>query len=120
VFRAKRLADIATDQMRSLRVRAFVHALMDAQKGAYAQIGAEAPDRIRALAATNAAAASALLSERWLAGEQTRKAAAIPTTLRALSATEYELLEQHGFESASWSARLFPGWRVALSPSAAQ
>lgn len=107
-FRAKRILDIALDQTRALRIRALAHFLeRNAERGAYAQMGADPVQRVRAYANQRPEAADALSRYAWLPADEIRLAAAHPTTLWPLTVQEFERLERHGYESLRWNELLF-------------
>jgi NTE family protein len=77
IFRLKRVADIMSDQSKTLRVRAFVHYLKGSPKaGAYLAI--KAPDNSKE------------------GNSSARFAWSFPTTLRRLNPKEFDLLSDHG------------------------
>lgn len=107
-FRVKRILDIALDQTRALRIRALAHFLeRHSERGAYAQIGADPVQRVRAYASRRPEASDTLLRHAWLPADEIRLAAAHPTTLWPLTLEEFDRLERHGFESIRWNELLF-------------
>jgi NTE family protein len=77
VFRLKRVADIMSDQSRSLRVRAFANYIQRTpMSGAYLNIGG--------------------LMSSQLTGADAQFAATFPTTLRRLNTAEFERIVNHG------------------------
>jgi NTE family protein len=102
-FRAMRILDLALDQSRALRVRMLSQLLKRGWVGIYAQIGANAVDRLNSYQNAAPAAASELLTKDWLSAEGVGAAAAHPTTLFKLSRQEFDRLERHGYESALWN-----------------
>jgi len=113
-FRAKRIADIALDQTRALRVRSFVKFIQDnASSGTYIQIGAEARSRITTYRSHNEEQAEKLLTDDWLDNGQVELAANHSTNLRKLTLEAYDRLEQHGYETAKWNDLLFDTEPVA-------
>ncbi len=108
-FRFKRLADIALDQCRSLRVRALVNFIQASPTaGAYVGIGTAAEPAIRRFAKGREALAAELLTEKWLTADDAKRAATYDTTLRRMSESSFDLLEQHGYETAKWNMELMP------------
>lgn len=99
--RFKRIADIAFDQCRALRVRAFMSFLKKAPAaGAYVGIGAHAVSTIKNFATGQEALAKKLLREDWLSDDDATRAASYSTTLRQLKVSAFDLLERHGYETA--------------------
>ena len=115
-FRLKRVADIMSEQTRALRVRSFVNFLQSyPNSGAYLQIGTQAEIKLRAYRSSNAAMADLLLGESWVSGKDVRHAASYQTTLRRMSAVDFDLLERHGYETAKWNLSLFSSDQRAQS-----
>ena len=107
-FRLKRISDIMSDQGRALRVRSFINFLQsNPDKGSYFQIGADARKKIETYQHHNQSGASALLNETWLSAQDAERAANYITTLRKMSAYDFELIHRHGYEMAKWYLRLF-------------
>jgi NTE family protein len=102
-FRAMRILDLALDQSRALRIRALSQFLRRGWVGLYAQIGANAVDRLNSYRDTSPQAAEMLLRREWLSADEVRAAATHPTTLFKLSELEFDRLERHGYESALWN-----------------
>ncbi|MDR5804982.1 hypothetical protein [Caballeronia sp. LZ001] len=106
-FRFKRIADIALDQSRALRVRAFVSFLQQQpDSGAYLGIGADAQSSIRRFRSGKEAVAASLLAGKWLQAEQAREAAGYDTTLSKMPTAGFDLLALHGYETAKWNIEL--------------
>lgn len=81
VFRLKRVADIMSDQSRSLRVRAFANYIQRTPiTGAYLNIGG--------------------LMSSQLTGSDARFSASFPTTLRRLNTSEFDRIFNHGVNVA--------------------
>ena len=107
-FRAKRIADIALEQTRALRVRSFVNFIKtNKSAGLYLQLGARPINRIRKYANQNELSASRLLEEKWLSNDEIDVAVRYRTDIRQLTIRDYEILEQHGYETAKWNDLLF-------------
>lgn len=107
-FRVKRIADIALDQTRALRIRSLIKFFQaDPTLGMYLQLGAHAPGRMAQYSASNPAAASALLSEAWLDEGEVELAAREPTSLGRLTPEACGRLERHGYETARWNELIF-------------
>lgn len=114
-FRFKRIADIALDQCRALRIRAFINFLQrNPSSGAYVGIGTTAEPAIKRLAPGREAFAEELLQESWLSDKDTRQAATYSTTLRQLTEPTFDLLARHGYETAKWNLEL-----MSQTPTAA-
>lgn len=107
-FRFKRIADIALDQTRALRVRSFVNFLQrHPSRGAYIQLGARPQESIERFRQGREHAADDLLRRTWLQAEAIKAAATYPTTLRRLSESDFDLVVRHGYETAMWNDILF-------------
>lgn len=106
-FRFKRIADIALDQTRALRVRAFVNFLKrHPADGAYLQLGASPVETIKRFVRGRENVAERLLDLDWLQVSAVETAARYPTTLRRMSASDFDLLARHGWETARWNDEL--------------
>lgn len=106
--RFKRLADIMSDQTRAIRVRALVNYLQcNAASGAYIMIGSEAVKSLEMFGATNEVAKERLLGKKWLSLDESRRAKQYPTNLKKMSGDTFDLLVQHGYETAMWNCELF-------------
>jgi NTE family protein len=118
-FRIKRILDIALDQTRALRIRALAHFLeRHSERGAYAQIGADPVQRVRAYAGRRPEVAEALSRHAWLSPCEISLAASHPTTLWPLTSEEFDRLERHGYESIRWNELLFGN--QSIEPSASE
>jgi NTE family protein len=107
-FRFKRIADIALDQTRALRVRSFVNFLQQHHlRGAYLQLGANPVETIKRFRQGREDVAGELLRSSWLEAESIKDAATYPTTLRRLSESDFDLIARHGYETAMWNHVLF-------------
>jgi len=112
-FRFKRIADIALDQTRSLRVRALMNFLQqEPESGAYLGIGAAASTNIRRLAAGRESVAARLQAHGWVPEAEARLAAAYRTTLCRMTEPSFDLIARHGYETAKWNLELLAGWPV--------
>ena len=88
VFRLKRVADIMSDQSRSLRVRAFANYIQSTPlAGAYLNIGG--------------------LMSSQLTGFDARFSASFPTTLRRLDTDEFDRIANHGLNVADYVRQEF-------------
>lgn len=110
-FRLKRIMDITMEQVRALRLRAFMPFLLEQPgRGAYVQIGVEAQTGIQKLLkeipGQRSSAAAELLKKQWMSDSEVSLAAQEPTSLAQLSPKAFDRLEAHGYESAKWSALL--------------
>jgi NTE family protein len=102
------VADIMSEQARALRVRSFVNFLQSyPSSGAYLQIGTQAESKLRTYRSSNTAMADLLLGQSWVSAKDVRRAASYQTTLRRMSAADFDLLERHGYETAKWNLNLF-------------
>ena len=112
-FRFKRIADVALEQTRALRIRGWINFLQSYPEcGMYLQLGAHAPDRIKQYAENNPEVADGLLKESWLDRKEVERAAAEPTNLRRLTPDAFDRLSRHGYETARWNEILFMRQRV--------
>lgn len=98
--RARRLVDIATDQIRSLRSRTLVdHFQREANSGIYLKIG---NDGHKILNAGNCdAELTDRVSKDCLSKTEVQIASNFATTIRRLTEAEYDLLFRHGWEVAN-------------------
>ena len=100
-FRFKRIADIALEQTRALRIRVWTKFLQShPERGMYLQLGAYAPDRIKKYAKRNSEGAAVLLKDSWLDSKEVERAAAEPTSLGQLTPDAFDRLARHGYETA--------------------
>jgi NTE family protein len=107
--RFKRLADVALDQTRSLRVRSFVNYLkLNPRSGQYLQIGSNAIEGLESFA-PNFAGSAALLagSNAWLESAMVARAVRYPTTLRRMDSKDFDNLMLHGYQTAAWNTLAF-------------
>lgn len=106
-FRFKRIAEIALDQCKTLRVRAFMNFLQNnPAAGAYVRIGTAAVSSIKRFTNGREALAESLLREDWLSDSDARRAATYRTTLQQLDASIFDLLERNGYETAKWKIEM--------------
>lgn len=106
-LRLKRIIDIIQDQCRALRVRVFINGFQENKiVGAYVGIGTEATSSIKKYKKGKEALARNLLQEDWLSEDDVKKAATYPTSLCKLSESTFDLLEQHGYETAKWNIEM--------------
>lgn len=106
-FRFKRIADIALDQCRALRVRSLMNFLLEnPSAGAFVGIGMGASDSIKKFSKGHEATAQELLSVDWLASDDAKKAATYSTTMGQLDTSTFDLIERHGYETTKWNLEL--------------
>jgi NTE family protein len=107
--RFKRIAEIAYDQTRSLRVRSFVNFLkINKASGMYLQIGVDPVEKIKEYGGgLGDSELDMILSYDWLPPEDVQKSAAYPTNLKSMYGNDFELLARHGFETIRWNNLLF-------------
>lgn len=120
-FRFKRIADIALDQSRALRVRAFVNFLQkNPTVGAYLGIGTAAESSIPRFAIGREAIAAELLTQTWLVPDDAKRAAAYDTNLHKMSESSFDLLTRHGYETAKWNMEMMtqePAVKLVTQPA---
>ncbi|STR45166.1 patatin-like phospholipase family protein [Iodobacter fluviatilis] len=106
-FRFKRIADIALDQSRALRVRAFVNFLQkNSSLGAFVGIGADAVQSIRQFSKGRESIADRLLTQNWLSQEEVKSASTYNTNLSLMSESHFDLLARHGYETVKWNMEI--------------
>lgn len=106
-LRLKRIADVAFDQTRSLRVRSFVNFLKkNPESGIYLQIGSNPVSCINEYSLpynivkhTN--------NYEWLSAKDLQAAISYKTTLSCMSEGNFDLLARHGYETALWNELVF-------------
>jgi NTE family protein len=107
-FRLKRLIDIALSQVRALRVRSFVNFIKThSGAGMYLRIGEDAFSAICRLGEPESRLVQELKATHWLSSEEAEKAAHYPTTLKRMHVRDFDLIVQHGYETAQWNAKLW-------------
>ncbi|MBD5401302.1 patatin-like phospholipase family protein, partial [bacterium] len=94
----KRILDISMDQVAALRSRAVMDFIKRTHQGMYIKIGNSA-EKI-ALDSNCSEAIKKNLVEKCLSKEQANKAMNYKTTLKKPDSSSYQLLLQHGFETA--------------------
>jgi NTE family protein len=103
-----RLANVAFDQTRSLRVRALSnYAKTNPGHAYYLQIGADAVSRIATYANDRPAIIQVAQGMKWLSPSMVHQAACYRTSLRQMSETDFDLIARHGYESACWNDLVF-------------
>lgn len=101
IYRLKHVADIMSDQVRSLRVRGLMaHALKEPGNAAYLRIGSNADEFARQFDIQCPEGA-------WMTKEQTAEASTFPTRLMRLTEGKFDILERHGYEAAAVGAAAF-------------
>lgn len=106
-MRFKRIADIALDQTRALRVRSFVSFLLrQPESGLYLQMGANPVQFIQQQAKDNPDNQKRLLEYEWMGNDAVRRSASYPTTLCKMSDTDFQAISRHGYETAKWNREL--------------
>ncbi len=105
--RLKRVADVAFDQARSLRVRSYVNFLKNnPSAGMYLQIGSDPISCINRY--TQACDSQRLKSEyNWLSTKEISAAVAYKTTLARMNVSDFDLITRHGYETALWNEEIF-------------
>jgi NTE family protein len=94
-LRLKRVADLAFDQIRALRVRSLMNYLKHHPgNGALLPIGFAAPH-----------GATVPVSGAFLKPEEATAAACVKTSLTCLSVEQFRLVERHGYETAHWATQ---------------
>jgi len=103
----KRVADVAFDQARSLRVRSYVNFLKNnPSAGMYLQIGSDPISCINRY--TQACDSQRLKSEyNWLSTKEISAAVAYKTTLARMNVSDFDLITRHGYETALWNEEIF-------------
>lgn len=110
-LRFKRIADIALDQTRALRVRSLMGFLQQQpESGAYLGIGTAADAGIRRFLASREKLATQLQADGWLSAAESQSAATYNTTLCRMTKQSFDLIARHGYETAKWNLELAAGW----------
>jgi NTE family protein len=99
-LRIKRLMDVMMDQNRALRVRGFISYVIQSRQGGY--LGIVRTKNIREVIEKQKNPA-AFLSEHLAS-----RVASFPTSLRRLSADDFDLIARHGYETAQLTQTGFP------------
>jgi NTE family protein len=106
---SKRLVDVATDQVRSLRARMLMdYFKQNPGSGAYLKLGMQSKE----LHVRNFAAGADSMNF-----EDVKRAAQIETTLRRLSHEEFSLLFRHGYQVADTTLSTYCGDTLKQVPS---
>lgn len=95
IYRLKHVADIMSDQVRSLRVRGLVaHALKAPGSAAYLRIGSTAHEFAKQFGIPCPEGA-------WMTKQQVAIASTFPTRLMKLTEEKFDILERSGYEAAA-------------------
>jgi NTE family protein len=106
-LRLRRLADVAFDQVRSLRVRSFVNFLKNnLSMGMYLQIGSNPIECIKQYEHSSGAITSNHLHS-WMSEKEVSKATGYKTTLARMRESDFDLIARHGYETALWNELVF-------------
>lgn len=102
--RFKRLADVAMDQTRSLRIRSFSNFLKKQKfSGMYLQIGSDPTKSLQAYAKYTGKS----VPDTWLSEDAIKGAAGYKTNLVRLSPANFDSIARHGHETTSWNIIAF-------------
>lgn len=105
--RLQRVADVAFDQARALRVRSLVNFLKKQKSsGMYLQIGADPVNCIKQFAAKDQIE-SLIASNSWQSSNTVSDALAYKTTLAQMKEADFDLIARHGYETELWNERVF-------------
>lgn len=105
--RLKRIADVAFDQARSLRVRSYVNFLQNNPAAdMYLQIGSNPLVCINRYASTGDIE-KLTRDYDWLSTEKILAAATYKTTLARMMENDFDLLVRHKYETALWNETVF-------------
>jgi len=106
-WRLKRVAEIAFDQARALRVRAFVNFLKgNTASGMYLQIGSNPIACIKEYG-NQAEIKSIATDSSWLSAPQITAAASYRTSLSRMKKEDFDLIARHGYETILWNELAF-------------
>lgn len=107
--RFKRIAGIALEQARALRVRSYVNFLqMQPLAGAYVAITSKPNSYLQRLLERGTPLSNELASEAWLSEAQCEKASILPTTLGQLTPALFDLLATYGYQSTKLNIEICP------------
>ncbi len=95
---ARRLIDIPSEQVRSVRAREAFHYFTKNKCGGYLRIGESVRQILKNLEFTSAEGPAL---DMTLPDDEVTRAAQFKTTLRAMSPEEYRLIFRHGYETCS-------------------
>lgn len=106
-LRFKRIADIALEQTRALRVRSFVNFLQGGpDRGVLVGIGSDAKTSVETYAKSHDHLFHELSNYNWLSAAEAKRAAEYKTSLDKMSESNYDLLLRHGYETAKWNIEI--------------
>lgn len=101
-----RIANIASDQVRSLRIRSFVNFLKNnPENGMYIQIGSKPLEKIKQFRPESVD--QAMKDQDWLDHESVEKSALHKTHLNSILNDDFEMISRHGYETALWNGLVF-------------
>lgn len=105
--RLMRVVDIISDQTRALRIRSFVNFLTkNPSSGMYLQIGSKPVYCIRQYAKPEEVE-KIERNHDWLSDYEVSIAADYKTNLCRMSPEKFDLIEQHGYQTALWNTLVF-------------
>ncbi len=105
--RLQRIADVAFDQARALRVRSLVNYLKEHKSsGMYLQIGSNPVKCIKQFAPKDQIE-NLISSNIWQSSDAISNALTYKTTLAQMKETDFDLLARHGYETALWNEKVF-------------
>lgn len=105
--RVKRLLDMTTDQTRALRTRCFVNFLKkNPSKGLFCQIGMNPKGYKKGYGVCESRIQN-IEAEEWLQADKISEALRYKTTLKRMLDVDFDLISQHGYESAKAMSILF-------------
>jgi NTE family protein len=99
-FRIKRLMDLMMDQNRALRIRGFVNYLIQNGRGAY--LGIVRTENLRTVIRKSDCLG------KYLSDEQANLVATFPTSLSRLTGEQFDVISQHGYETAKLTEQGYP------------
>ena len=102
-----RVAGMISDQARALRIRSFVNFLnRNPSSGMYLQIGSEPLRCIRQYAKSERIGNLEKTYE-WFSKDNVSVAAQYKTTLRCMNTKDFDLIEEHAYQTALWNESVF-------------
>lgn len=112
-LRLKRVADVAFDQVRSLRVRSFVNSLQnDPSTGMYLQIGSNPVECIKKYG-RNCDDEVLKNFSSWISEQEILKAISYKTTLARMKESDFDLIARHGYETVLWNELVFINGQIS-------
>ncbi|WP_080404880.1 patatin-like phospholipase family protein [Burkholderia ubonensis] len=112
--RLSRIAEIAMDQTRALRIRPFIHAILRSRSsGRYFQIGTNPVAEL----SKHYQGEPERANGPWLTAAETARAAQWPTDLKRLDPGAFDLIVRHGFETAAWNDLVFSSCTSNQNPT---